>query len=90
MLFIIGQVSSGHPDKIYDQISDAIVTDCLLNDRGNRVAVECMIKDYDISIAGEIASGHMPEFKDLTCCFQAGIGLPDHVHTAHGPAKYLL
>ena len=40
MLFTSEQVSNGHPDKICDQISDAIVTDCLLNDRNSRVAVE--------------------------------------------------
>ena len=39
MLFTSEQVSNGHPDKICDQISDAIVTDCLLNDRDSRVAV---------------------------------------------------
>ena len=30
------QVSAGHPDKICDQIADAIVTDCLRHDRGSR------------------------------------------------------
>ncbi|NLA98211.1 MAG: methionine adenosyltransferase, partial [Spirochaetales bacterium] len=76
MLFTSEQVSNGHPDKICDQISDAIVTDCLLNDRNSRVAVECLIKDYDITIAGEITSQHMPDFKDLTYSVLAGIGLP--------------
>ena len=39
MLFTSEQVSAGHPDKICDQISDAIVTDCLKHDRNSRVAV---------------------------------------------------
>ena len=39
------QVSNGHPDKICDQIADAIVTDCLRNDRNSRVAIEVLIKD---------------------------------------------
>ena len=77
MLFTSEQVSNGHPDKICDQISDAIVTDCLLNDRDSRVAVECMIKDYDITVAGEITSSHTPDFKDLANCVLAGIGLPN-------------
>ena len=77
MLFTSEQVSNGHPDKICDQISDAIVTDCLLNDRDSRVAVECMIKDYDIIIAGEITSSHTPDFKDLTYSVLAGIELPN-------------
>ena len=38
------QVSEGHPDKICDQIADAIVTDCLKHDPDSRVAIECLIK----------------------------------------------
>ena len=76
MIFTSEQVSNGHPDKICDQISDAIVTDCLKHDKGSRVAAECMIKDYDITIAGEITSSHPPDFKDLAYCVLAGIGLP--------------
>ena len=65
MLFTCEQVSGGHPDKICDEISDAIVTDCLKHDRHSRVAVECMIKGYEVSIAGEITSKHEPDCKAL-------------------------
>lgn len=65
MIFTSEQVSCGHPDKICDQISDAIVTDCLAHDKNSRVAAECMIKDYDIIIAGEITSHHQPDFEAL-------------------------
>ena len=37
------QVSNGHPDKICDQIADAIVTDCLKHDKNSRVAIEVLI-----------------------------------------------
>ena len=77
MLFTSEQVSAGHPDKICDQISDAVVTDCLKHDRNSRVAVECMIKDYDITIAGEITSKHEPDFKALARFVLFCIGLPD-------------
>jgi S-adenosylmethionine synthetase len=40
MIFTSEQVSCGHPDKICDQISDAIVTDCLAHDKKSRVAAE--------------------------------------------------
>ena len=76
MLFTSEQVSNGHPDKICDQISDAIVTDCLRNDRNSRVAVECLIKGYDIVVAGEITSQHSPDFEDLAWSVLAGIDLP--------------
>ena len=75
MLFTSEQVSCGHPDKICDQISDAIVTDCLKHDKNSRVAVECLIKGFDITIAGEITSGHEPDYHDLVRCVLAGIGL---------------
>ena len=39
------QVSSGHPDKICDQIADAIVTEVLKHDPDGRVAIEVLIKD---------------------------------------------
>ncbi len=60
MLFTSEQVSAGHPDKICDQISDAIVTDCLKNDRNSRVAVEALIKENHVVVAGEITSKHTP------------------------------
>ena len=59
------QVSSGHPDKICDQIADAVVIDCLRHDRNSRVAIEVLIKDYRIVIAGELTSTHQPNFKVL-------------------------
>lgn len=59
------QVSNGHPDKICDQIADAIVTDCLANDPGCRVAIEALIKDNHLVIAGELTSSHKPDYKKL-------------------------
>ena len=59
------QVSAGHPDKICDQVADAIVTDCLGHDRNSRVAIECLIKDSTLIIAGELTSAHKPHYHDL-------------------------
>ena len=58
VLFTSEQVSAGHPDKICDRISDAIVTDCLKHDRNSRVAVETMergIKHPSLETLVEIA-----------------------------------
>ena len=65
MLITCEQVSGGHPDKICDQISDAIVTDCLKYDRHSRVAVETLIKDNHVTVAGEITSTHTPDVREL-------------------------
>ncbi len=59
------QVSNGHPDKICDQIADAIVTDCLKHDPKSRVAIEVLIKDDHIVIAGELTSTHQPDYRAL-------------------------
>lgn len=59
------QVSAGHPDKICDQIADAIVTDCLQHDRSSRVAIECLFKNRCLVIAGELTSTHEPDYKSL-------------------------
>ena len=59
------QVSNGHPDKICDQIADAIVTDVLANDKNSRVAIEVLIKDSHIIIAGELTSTHQPNYRQL-------------------------
>jgi S-adenosylmethionine synthetase len=77
MLLTSEQVSAGHPDKICDQMSDAIVTDCLKYDRNSRVAVECMIKGYEIILAGEITSKHAPDVKDLAHAVLRRVGLID-------------
>lgn len=59
------QVSNGHPDKICDQIADAIVTDVLQNDKNARVAIEVLIKDRHVVIAGELTSKHNPNYRKL-------------------------
>ena len=54
------QVSNGHPDKICDQIADAIVTDILQHDRNARVAIECLLKKSQLFIAGEVTTNYRP------------------------------
>ncbi|MCP4604315.1 MAG: methionine adenosyltransferase [Proteobacteria bacterium] len=55
-LFTSESVSEGHPDKICDQISDAILDVCLRDDPNSRVAVETMVKTGMAVIAGEITT----------------------------------
>ena len=55
-LFTSESVSEGHPDKVCDQISDAILDACLKDDKGSRVAVETMVKTGMAVIAGEITT----------------------------------
>ena len=55
-LFTSESVTEGHPDKICDQIADAIVTDILQHDRNARVAIECLLKKSQLFIAGEVTA----------------------------------
>lgn len=64
-IYTCEQVSAGHPDKICDQIADAIVVDCLAHDKGSRVAIECLLKDSHLIIAGELTSKHQPNYRKL-------------------------
>jgi S-adenosylmethionine synthetase len=55
-MFTSESVTEGHPDKICDQISDAIVDSCLADDPNARVACETMVKTGMAIIAGEITT----------------------------------
>ncbi len=77
MLFSSEQVSNGHPDKICDQISDAIVTDMLQHDPQSRIAAETIIKDYEITVMGEITSDYEPDYDTLIRAVLRDIGLSD-------------
>lgn len=49
-------VTTGHPDKICDQISDAILDELLKDDKQSRAAIECLVTDNHLTIAGETRS----------------------------------
>ncbi len=55
-LFTSESVSEGHPDKMADQISDAVLDALIAQDKGSRVACETMIKTGMVVVAGEISS----------------------------------
>ncbi len=55
-LFTSESVSEGHPDKVADQISDAVLDAILLQDRKARVACETLVKTGCVIVAGEITT----------------------------------
>ena len=55
-LFTSESVSEGHPDKMADQISDAILDALLKEDPRSRVACETLIKTGMVLVAGEITT----------------------------------
>lgn len=56
VLFTSESVSEGHPDKVCDQISDAILDACLKEDPNSRVACECFTTTNLVVIGGEITT----------------------------------
>ena len=65
-LFTSESVSMGHPDKLADQISDAILDAMLAADGNSRVACETMVSTELVVVAGEITSGFMTGKDDDT------------------------
>lgn len=55
-LFTSESVSEGHPDKLCDQVSDALLDAFLAEDKDSRVAVECLVKTGFIIVAGEVTT----------------------------------
>ena len=54
-------VTEGHPDKLCDQIADAILDVCLKNDENSRVACEVLATKGNIIVSGEITSAYEPD-----------------------------
>lgn len=69
-------VTEGHPDKVCDQIADAILDDCLRNDETSRVACEVLATKGTILVAGEITSSHEPDVFGIIRSVMEGIGYP--------------
>ena len=61
-LFTSESVTEGHPDKVADQISDAIVDAALTEDTGSRVAVETLLTTGLVVLAGEITTRAVLDF----------------------------
>jgi len=54
--YTVESVTSGHPDKVCDQISDAILDECLRQDPKSRVAIECLGAHGTLFIGGEVTT----------------------------------
>ncbi|MBL6891464.1 MAG: methionine adenosyltransferase [Candidatus Poseidoniaceae archaeon] len=83
VLFSSESVTSGHPDKLCDAISDAIVDACLSVDPNARVAVETCVKGKEekglIVLAGEVSlNGTAPDYESVARKAGAAIGYVSH------------
>jgi S-adenosylmethionine synthetase len=78
-LFTSESVTEGHPDKMADQISDAILDDLLRQDPRSRVAVETMLTTGQVHVAGEVTTSGYADVMTLVRETVLGIGYDSSV-----------
>ena len=71
-------VSVGHPDKVADQISDAILDAIIASDKNCRVACETLVSTGLVLIAGEITTRMKIDYAELARSVISEIGYTDH------------
>ena len=77
--FTSESVTEGHPDKMADQISDAILDDLLRQDAKSRVAVETMLTTGQVHVAGEVTTSGFADVIALVRQTVLGIGYDSSV-----------
>src|ERR1039457_3155839 len=64
-IFSSESVGEGHPDKVCDTISDAVLDACLAQDKFSRVACECYAKSNIVIVGGEITTRAKLDFTKI-------------------------
>lgn len=80
-------VTSGHPDKVCDQISDAILDACLEQDPMSRVAVETFGSHGTLMIGGEVTTRAKVDFKKVAADVYKSIGYKEKLNIVMKVAK---
>merc|ERR1711935_957816 len=78
-LFSSESVNEGHPDKLCDQVSDAVLDACLAVDAKSKVACETVTKDNMVMVAGEITTNAKLDYEKVVRACVAGIGYDSFV-----------
>jgi len=78
-LFSSESVNEGHPDKICDQVSDAVLDTCLATDPKSKVACETCTKDNMVMVAGEITTQAKLDYEQVVRKAVQGIGYDSYV-----------
>ena len=76
-IFTSESITAGHPDKICDQIADAILDEALRQDKNSKMAVECTIKDNVIFIYGEATTKANLDYENIAKWVLKDIGYED-------------
>lgn len=76
-LFSSESVCAGHPDKICDQVSDAILDAVIKIDPASRVACETLVTIYKLILAGEITCPRSPDYENIARSVIKDLGFTD-------------
>ncbi len=85
--FTSESVAAGHPDKICDQISDAVLDAALINDKNSRVAVETLVTTNRIILAGEVTCAKEIDFEKIARRVIKRLGYTDPIYNFTDQAK---
>lgn len=77
LIFTSESVSEGHPDKVADQISDAVLDALIAQDPRSRVACETLVKNGMVLLAGEISTNAWADIEDIARKTVLAIGYND-------------
>ncbi len=88
-LFTSESVTEGHPDKVCDQIADAVVDDILATDKSAHVACEVVANGSMVLLFGEITTTHTPDYDTLARETIRRIGYTDGDFSADGASVLL-
>merc|ERR1719396_12749 len=78
-LFSSESVNEGHPDKLCDQVSDAVLDTCLASDPKSKVACETATKDNMVMVAGEITTQTKIDYEKVVRGVVEKIGFDSYV-----------
>ncbi len=79
--YTVESVTSGHPDKVCDQISDAVLDECLRQDPNSRVAVESFGGHGTLVVGGEVTSGAKIDYANVAKKVYKDIGYKEKLNT---------
>jgi S-adenosylmethionine synthetase len=78
-IYTVESVTSGHPDKMCDQISDAVLDECLSQDPKSRVAIESFGGHGLLLVGGEVTTNANVNFEELAMKVYRDIGYEDEL-----------
>jgi S-adenosylmethionine synthetase len=89
-IFSSESVGEGHPDKVCDTISDAVLDACLAQDKYSRVACETLVKSNFVAVAGEITTKAKFDYNEVIRAAIRGIGYTNDDDVFHADKVFIM